>query len=318
VAVSFCLESDPMSTRVPRSVPLLLATVVLAACATAAGPSASPGSQPPSAAPSPSPSPSATPSPASLLLRVTSEGGFIGPTASLAALPTVSVYTDGRILTPGPVDAIYPGPLVPPVAGRDVGPAGADAIVQAIRAAGLDQATTSSPGLPGDTGATVFDVVLDGRTTTTRYGQAGPGGPGIPGGPGGPGASGGDPARDAAFALLDRLTDPGDTWGAASAPQSILVPTGYRIFVVTGGPPADPAASQAPAEWPLPTSLDAFGAPAIPDRGIPGLRSGVVLGDDAAALAPFLSRLTTLTPVASGGNSYTLYVRPLLPDEVGG
>ena len=40
-------------------------------------------------------------------------------------MPTVSVYADGRILTPGAVDAIYPGPRLPPVSIKDVGPAGA-------------------------------------------------------------------------------------------------------------------------------------------------------------------------------------------------
>jgi hypothetical protein len=39
-------------------------------------------------------------------------------------------------------------------------------------------------------------------------------------------------------------------------------------------------------------------------------------GKDVAILAPILSRATTLTPFTSGGAAFTLYVRPLLPDEV--
>ena len=58
-----------------------------------------------------------------MVLRVTTEGGFIGPAARLAQLPEVVVYADGRILTPAPAPAIYPGPLVPVESVRDVGAA---------------------------------------------------------------------------------------------------------------------------------------------------------------------------------------------------
>jgi hypothetical protein len=67
--------------------------------------------------------------------------------------------------------------------------------------------------------------------------------------------------------------------------------------------------------WPLATALDAFGTPAVPDRGLSGLRTGIVSGADAATLAPFLARASVVTPITSGQQAYTLYVRPLLPDE---
>ena len=67
--------------------------------------------------------------------------------------------------------------------------------------------------------------------------------------------------------------------------------------------------------WPLATPLAEFGTPAVPDRGIAGLRSGVVLGDDAKTLGPFLAEANALTPIVSGGKPYTIFVRPLLPDE---
>jgi hypothetical protein len=67
--------------------------------------------------------------------------------------------------------------------------------------------------------------------------------------------------------------------------------------------------------WPLQTPLAEFGTPAVPDRGIAGLRSGVVLGDDAKTLGPFLAEANALTPIVSNGKPYTLFVRPLLPDE---
>jgi hypothetical protein len=304
---------SPRLSIVPTA-SILLAALLVAACG---GPGATPTPTPippapstnPSAAPSASPQPS--PAAATLLLKITSEGGFIAAAANLAALPTVAVYTDGRIFTPGVVPAIYPGPLVPIPSVRDVGSAGAAEIAAAIRTAGLDKPATGSPGVPGDTGTTVFTVVLDGQTTTSRFANLG----GAPGPQ--PGGSQ-DPDRAAASDLLDRLTDPTTSWGGSAGTQTTYTPTGYRIFVAPGGPQADPSVSQSPVQWPLSTPLSAFGTPAVPDRGIAGLRTGVVLGADAATLAPVLARASALTPWASGGSSYTLYIRPLLPDESGG
>jgi hypothetical protein len=296
-----------------RTIPVaILATlaIVVAGCA---GTTASPGAtgSPPAGSPQPSGAPSPSTGTSALLLKVTSEGGFINPAANLAALPTVAVYTDGRILTPGPVAAIYPGPLLPPLTVRDVGPNGAAAILAALKAAGLDKPATGSPGIPGDAGTNVFTAVVDGVTTTSRFSG------GQPGQPGGPVASG-DDTRGAALALLDRLLDPAESWGGPATPGTIYAPTGYLIFVAPGGPASDPQASQSPVAWPLATPLADFGAPAAVDRGIAGLRQGTVLGADAAVLGPILQRATTLTAFTSGGSSFTLSVRPLLPDELGG
>jgi hypothetical protein len=124
---------------------------LLAACsaAPAASPGASPTTTPPLQTPaaSPSPSPSTTPAlGAELVLRVTTEGGFIGPAAHLAQLPVVVVYADGRIFTPAPVDAIYPGPLLPVESVRTVGASGVGAIRAAIAAARLDAGGGTNPG----------------------------------------------------------------------------------------------------------------------------------------------------------------------------
>ncbi|HET9614584.1 MAG TPA: hypothetical protein VFP22_07215, partial [Candidatus Limnocylindrales bacterium] len=281
------------------------------------------------------------------------------------ALPLVEVWSDGRILTAAPVDAIYPGPLVNPVAVRDVGAAGAAQIVAAIRAAGLDRPSTAGPGIPGDAGSDTFVVTLDGQTTTTRLSGNGPGGgrPGFPGGGsggsgpsggtdsgGGTGAGAGSGAPDAgsgaadagsgapdaggaslvpaaggsadpgsaAFALLGRLTDPSETWGSAAVQPSIYQPLGYRIFAAPGAPTGDATTAQSPVAWPLSTPLDAFGTPAVPDRGVAGLRQGAVVGADAATVGPVFAKATQSTPFTSAGKPWTLYVRELLPDELGG
>lgn len=296
---------------VHRAIPgaiLVALTLVVAACGGATSTSSLTVPTSPSAIPSAVTSPS--PAAATLLLKVTSEGGFINPAATLAALPTVAVYSDGKIMTPGPVDAIFPGPLLAPVAIRDVGASGAAAILAAIRTAGLDKPAAGGPGVPGDSGTNVFTAVVDGVTTTSRYAGGGPPGPK------GPVASG-DEGRVAALALLDRLLDPAETWGAAGAAEARYVPQGYRVFVAPGAPPADASVSEPTVAWPLSTPLSEFGAPATPDRGIGGLRQGAVLGADAAALGPVFEKATSLTAFTSGGSPYTLYVRALLPDELG-
>ena len=310
-----------MSARLARVAALAASVVFVVGCGTATtAPSVPPASAPGSSASSStppttpsSPSPSATA--ATVLLKVTSEGGFINPAANLNALPIVEVLSDGRILTPGAVDAIAPAPLLPTLDVRDTGPAGAAAILAAIKLAGLDKPSTAGPGIPGDSGTDIFAITIDGQTIETRL--AG-GGPGV-GGPGGPGLGGSaDPGKAAAFDLLGQLTDPSVAWGSGAIPVVRYAPEGYRVFVSPGAPSSDPATAQVPVAWPLATPLATFGTPAVPDRGIAGLRQGVALGPDAATLGPILARATVETAFTSGGTSWTLAVRPLLPDELGG
>jgi hypothetical protein len=316
-----------MSVRIKGVAAAAASVVFVVGCGSGpAASSAPPASGPPSVAPSAAPSnapsaqpPSASPSAvaATVLLKVTTEGGFINPSANLNALPLVEVLSDGRILTPGAVDAIAPAPLLPTLEVRDTGAAGAAAITAAITQAGLDKPSTGGPGVPGDSGTDIFSVTIDGQTTDTRLAGGG-GGPGV-GGPGGhlPGDSG-DPGRAAAFDLLTKLQDPTVAWGGGAVQPTPYAPAGYLVFVIPGAPQNDPATTQVPVAWPLSTTLDAFGSPAANDRGVAGLRQGAVLGADAATLGPILSKATVETAFTSGGSSFTLSVRPLLPDELGG
>jgi hypothetical protein len=254
----------------------------------------------------------------SVLLEVTSEGGFINPSASLAALPTVVVYADGRIMTPGTPPSGSIDALITPVSVRDVGATGAAAILAAIQSVGLDKPATGDPGVSADSGTTVFTVTsAAGAPVITRFAASGPGGG--PGGPGLPGVGGSDnPERTAAFDLLNQLLDTTDTWGAAGAPETTLSPLGYRVFAAPGAPAGDGSTEVPAIAWPLATSLADFGTPAVPDRGVTGLRSGVVVGADARTLASALATATASTAITSGGASFTLWVRALLPHELPG
>ncbi|MEO7664903.1 MAG: hypothetical protein ABIV26_07225 [Candidatus Limnocylindrales bacterium] len=292
----------------------LASILLIAACQATPTPVPDKGSPGPTTGGSGTPSPAPTASPdvtsSSVMLEVSSEGGFINPTATLAALPTVVVYADGRILTRG-ASIELPDALLPRVSVRNVGTTGAAEIAAAIHAAGLDVASTADPGVSADSGVSVFKVTTDAGVITTRFaanGAGGPGGPGpIPGGGATP-----SPARAAALDVLNRLLDPTQQWGATIVPETTLEPLGYRIFVAPGAS----TDGMTVVAWPLPGDLAAFGTPAVPDLGVTGLRSGAALGADAAALGPVLAAATTSTVFTSNGHAYTLFVRPLLPHEI--
>jgi len=208
----------------------------------------------------------------------------------------VVVDTDGKIYLPSG-DAS--GALIPGVDVRDVGEAGAEQIIQAIRDAGLDHEGDDG-GIVADAGVTVFTVEIDGQEIVNRIGANGPGQPGQPGG-------GNNPAID----LLNRLTDPTETWGATDVEASTYEPVAYRVYAA----PAE-ASDGETVDWPLSTPLTDFGTPATPDFGVSGLRSGIVTGDDASTMAGALSLKSSQDAVMSDGHAYQLWVRPLLPDEL--
>jgi hypothetical protein len=306
-------------SRVPRPRPLVVAiaglALVLAACgSTAATPTPSPSpTAAPSAAPSgtPTQAPSIPAAPPLQLLEVHSEGGFINPAASIGSLPTIVVDADGHIYTPGtPSDGSTP--LIDPADVRDVGADGAARILAAMKAAGLDKAV--SGGVVADAGSTVFTALIDGAPVISRFAAGGGPGPVNHGG-GGTGGDSGAPGA-AAFALLTQLTDPTVTWGAASAPATTFKPTAYRVYTAPGAP-ADAANGGSPIGWPMGTSLADFGAAAAANLGVDGLRSGIVSGADAATLATALAAARPSTAITSGGKSWTIWVRALLPDELG-
>ena len=287
----------PASTA-PSSAP---ATQAASSNPTPGVPTASPTATPP--APTPAPSsmptlpPTQTPPGVSLLLEVTNEGGFIAPSAHLGEVPAVVVGTDGTIYTVDPNATSQT--LIPAVVVRDVGTSGAAQILAAMRAAGLDQSSSSGgPGNP-DAGVTVFTAEIDGQEIVNRISQGAPGGPGHPGG-----------SPEPAIDLLNRLLDPTETWGASNVSNAAFTPTAYKVYV------APAAATGTTAEWPLAAPLAQFGSPAQPNFGVTDLRAGVVFGDDAATLSGALGDADAGTLVTSAGQTFQVWIRPLLPPEL--
>ncbi len=321
------------SPRRPRGrllvVAAVLITVVVAAgaCSPAGpgtpGPTPSPTFSPippgdasgvPIIAPSTAPSASPAAGLPGLLLEVTTEGGFINPVASIGELPAVVVDTDGRIYTPTSGMGDASSPLIPAVDVRDTGPTGAAAILAAMKTAGLDTEGAGG-GIAADAGTTVFTAMIDGGTVVNRVsgGGMGPGGPGRPGASGAPAASAAPGA--AAMALLARLADPAEIWGAASAPAaSAFAPSGYRVYLA----PSDGSAAGS-VLWPAQGDPATFGSPAAADFGVTGLRTGIVTGNDATALARALGTARSGTLITSSSKAvFQAWIRPLFPDELAG
>ena len=305
----------------PRRLAWCLAAValVVSACvgAPAGGsivsPAPSPSSGPSSGSPAPSPSrgPAGT---GGLIFRVAYVGGFIAPNASRTQLPLVSVYSDGRIITQGATPAIYPGPLLPTLVVRSVGSTGAAAILRAAVDAGLAGAdTTYPPAPPPDAPMTVITVIHDSQRTVSTFGLLAPaGGQPVDSGLAGGGAV--EQVRAASAALVTRLMS-NDNFGGPAGPDGTYAPQGFRLFVTPGSPaPSDPQLARPPVAWPLATPLASFGRP--DSLGGDGARTGDVVGPDSATLGPILAAATQITPFSSGGKQWTIFVRPLFPDEV--
>lgn len=247
----------------------------------------------------PTTAPTQTPAAPALLLEVTTEGGFIAPTAHLGQLPSVVVDTAGNIYTADP-DAAQTT-LIPSAVVRNVGPAGAAQILAAIRAAGLDKENGGGGGINNpDAGVTVFTVDVDGQEIVNRVVDNGAPGPGHPGGSPNPGAD-----------LLNRLLDPSETWGATSVDSVPFTPTAYKIHAAptTGG-------EGTAVDWPLTASLADFGTPATPNFGVMGLRTGAVTGSDASKVADAFASAAPDALARSDGETYQVWIRPLLPPEL--
>lgn len=243
--------------------------------------------------------------PDTLVLQVRYEGGFVAPDYRFSALPTASLYADGRIIVPGPEIAIYPGPLLPPVQVVTLPTVALERLLEGARAAGLASGTDASfpPYGVADAPDTVFVVWTPEGVTTTRFGALGIDQAGVP--------AAEAELRAAAVAFAAKLGDPAILDGASSVPYA---PAAARVIVRDRSASPDPQLVQQPVDWPLTTPLATFGAAVVegsPEAG----RCGVVTGADLDTLWPILGRANALTPFRSGGAEYQLVVRPLLPHE---
>ena len=279
--------------------PARLAVALVAVVLTAAG--CSSGS-----APSSSPSPSSEPQ-AYWLRMITTQA--IPPLNLFAVTPPLVITGDGVAITYGPVPAIYPGPLMPNLVGRQVSGAGQAAIIEAARDLGLLSGQTDFAGgamvMGGVTGH--IELTVDGRPVeltgnpeaqivcVTTPCEPGPGTP-------------------EAFGELWRMLQDLPSWlGAELGPEASYVASSYAILVAEPAQP-DPTLPQAPADWPLEQPLATFGGAVASGTA----RCGTVSGADADRLRPALQAANQLTPWIQDPEfsaAYGLTIRPMVPGE---
>lgn len=246
-----------------------------------------------------------------LLLRVALEGGFISPLIIAERIPQFSLMGDGTVITVGASPAIYPGAALPPVLAQILNAEGIQAVLRAALDAGLGQ-QQSGGGMVGvsDAGTTVFTFNANGVTTTLKIYALDAGGSGKPAG-----------MSDADYQLRQKLQQlvsklqTLEQWvpkGSISAAQPYV---GQAAAVFVSPYKADATLTEPPMAWPLSTPLASFGSPGG-SSGPAGASCGVVTGSDwTSTLHPLAAKANQLTPWTSGGQSFGLAFRPLLPDQ---
>ena len=246
----------------------------------------------------PAPTSSETAATEGLVLRVEHTGGFLTPSVLHSRLPIVSVYADGRVISEGPVAAIYPGPALPNLQVREIGRDEVQNLVDRALAAGV--AETSDLGTPpvADAPSTRFTVV----TTAETYVREAyalwerPGGSGL--------TAEQKEARQRLTDLLGSLTDHG-------ADTESYEPEAVAAVVSPWIDPGD-GLVQPELPWPGPT------LPGASIGGLPDITCVTVTGDQARALVDAARPANVTTPwTTADGARWSVSFRPLLPDESG-
>jgi hypothetical protein len=234
-----------------------------------------------------------------LVLRAEYTGGFVSPSATAGRLPLVSVYADGRVLTEGPVAAIYPGPALPNVQEQHIDRAAVQQLVDRAMAAGV--AETSDLGTPpvADAPSTRFTLVTGAHTyvrEVTALRETPPEGDGL--------TADQQAARKELSEFLTVLQGPPD--GAASVPYA---PSAVAAVVTPWVDPQD-GLRQPEVAWPGPA------LPGEPTGGLPDASCVTATGAQAQALVTAAGSANAATPwVTPDGARWSVTFRPLLPDE---
>lgn len=248
-----------------------------------------------------------------LILRMSTEGGFVPEDYVLRQIPEFSLMGDGRVFVLGAQIEIFPPPALPPLLVRPIEQEAIDKIIAEAKAAGLDGPDKEYRyDLVADAGTTVFTYVDESGKTHKISAYAL--GFEADGGDAPPGQTAEErEARTKLAKLRDKLLDlsswlPKESLGE----DKVYEIEKLRVFAKTYTAPGEGEGTQQPKSWPLDAKLADFGS-AFGDR----YRCGVLQGADLDKALPELKMSNTRTPWVSDGKQYELILRPLLPDETG-
>jgi hypothetical protein len=296
----------------PRPAIGLAALLILVACnaspSVSTGPTQSASTTTPAAAtptpapptPTVAPTPSATPAADSTvaIVKIEQQGGMLPLWDTLRFYPSIAVYSDGRLITQGPMIDIYPGPALPNLQVTHLTQAGVDQVLAWAEEAGLKGPDRQLGEIGFDAGSTLVTVTHpDGVHHTTVADMT---------------ASTAEVGAVAQFQqiMLDLRTWLPNDVGGDDEPYTF-----DRLRVISSL--ADPASVVNPElsstlEWPLDEPLGTLGT-SISEPA--NYRCASVEGEDLAALMPLLQQANELTMWQSEDALYQLNLRPLLPDE---
>ncbi|MET0425363.1 MAG: hypothetical protein ABW046_15880 [Actinoplanes sp.] len=276
-------------TLIAAAVPLFL----LSACA-------QPGNVADAASPT-APAPAA----GDLVLRADSFGGFVPPEQVVGAIPSVSVYGDGRVITEGPVPAIYPGPALPNLQVQQITPELVRQLVQEGQTAGVR--TGADFGRPNVADAPSTRVtVLTGNgpqsVTVEALNEGRPDDPML--------TPDQQTARTKLAAYVKKLQD-------LPTAEGMPHPKPYEAqqVAVLARPWSKPG-----NDLPRPDTK-AWPGPALPgpvlNQNI-GIGCVLVSGAEQATVLTAAAKANALTSWTQGGQKWAITFRPLLPDEKNG
>jgi hypothetical protein len=237
-----------------------------------------------------------------VVLRVSTGGGFVPVQSMLGHLPEFSLYGDTSAIVPGPVTQQYPGPAVTPLRRIVLREAGVQGLLRVARTAGLlargpiDYGDMGSVGVSDAPTTTLVLNANGARITRQAYALAiGTGGSRL------------SPAQQRARRELARFV--------SALPKGLrstaYVPRALAVYATAATAPA-PAGSST-VTWPLARDLARAGSTATGA----GFRCMLVRGSAARTLLATLRHANAASRWKARGTpgTYTLVVRPLLPDE---
>jgi hypothetical protein len=251
-------------------------------------------------APSESPSTPAAPADEdTVVLRVSSSGGFVPPQFLVGRLPETSVYADGRVIFQGPVTLSYPGAALPNLQVGQLSPAQLQQLLDKAVAAGVKAGTDfGQPGVTDVPTTEVTVVTAAGKQTVgaNALREARPDDPQL--------TKEQQQARKKLRTFIDGLND-------LALDAQPYRPEALAAVVQPYTAPEDPGVRPRTVEWP---------GPALPGEKLNptlDLSCVVVTGQQLDAVLDAAADATAITPWGHGGDSWSVLLRPLLPEETG-
>jgi hypothetical protein len=237
-----------------------------------------------------------------LVLRVEYTGGFVMPEWLLTRVPILSIYGDGRVITEGPVPAIFPGPALPNLQVQMISPDKVVDLAARALSAGVGSGTDLGQPPVADAPNTRFTVLSDQGPQVTEVNalDIAESDSGL--------TKAQQDGRKALRTLIDDLTNLPATVGPEATESKPYQADEVAVISRPWTDPGTPEGQQPEKAWPGPA------LPGAPADQV-GLSCVTLAGQDAAAVLAEAASANALTPWTSEGQRWSVSFRPLLPDE---